>query len=50
MILSTMGDSGTECNITSTTASGGNATTGSEGGVSVGGTSAADDYDETADD
>jgi hypothetical protein len=50
MVLSAMGDSGTECNITSTTASGGNATTGSEEGVSVGGTGAADDYDETAND
>ena len=52
MALSAMGG-GTQGNITSssstTTAGGGNATTGSEEGVSVGGTSAADDYDETAD-
>jgi hypothetical protein len=52
MALKTMdgGGGGTQSNVTSTTASGGNATTGSEEGVSVGGTSAADDYDETADD
>jgi hypothetical protein len=51
MALNTMdgGGGGTQSNVTSTTASGGNATTGSEEGVSVGGTSAADDYDETAD-
>jgi hypothetical protein len=51
MALSAMG-SGTQGNITSsstTAAGGGNATTGGEEGVSVGGTSAADDYDETAD-
>jgi hypothetical protein len=50
MALSATGG-GTQGNITSstTTASGGNATTGGEEGVSVGGTSAADDYDETAD-
>ena len=51
MALSAMGG-GTQSNITgssTTTAGGGNATTGSEEGVSVGGTSAADDYDETAD-
>jgi hypothetical protein len=51
MALNTMdgGDGGIQSNVTSTTAGGGNATTGSEEGVSVGGTSAADDYDETAD-
>jgi hypothetical protein len=50
MALSAMGG-GTQGNITSSTATagGGNATTGGEEGVSVGGTSAADDYDETAD-
>jgi hypothetical protein len=54
MALSAMGGSGTEGNITSgTTAGGGNATTTTTGGdeaVSIGGTGAADDYDETADD
>jgi hypothetical protein len=55
MALSAMGDSGTECNITSssTAARGGNATTTTTGGdevVSMGGTGAADDYDETAED
>jgi hypothetical protein len=50
MALSTMGGGGTQGNVTSTTtAGGGNATTGGAEGVSVGGTSAADDYDETAD-
>ena len=51
MALSAMGGGGggTQGNITSSTAGGGNATTGGEEGVSVGGTSAADDYDETAD-
>lgn len=45
------GDGGTQGNITSSTAAGGaNATTGGEEGVSVGGTSTGDDYDETADD
>lgn len=54
MALSAMGGSGTEGNITSSTAAGGgNATTTTTGGeeaVSIGGTGAADDYDETADD
>jgi len=49
--LGAMGTGGTEGNMTSSSASsGGNATTtGGSEGVSVGGTSAADDYDETPD-
>jgi hypothetical protein len=53
MALGAMGGGGRgsiQGNITSSTAGGGgNATTGGGEGVSVGGTSAADDYDETAD-
>jgi hypothetical protein len=44
------GDGGMEDNISRATMTGDNGTTGGEGGVSVGGTSAADDYDGTADD
>jgi hypothetical protein len=44
------GDGGTQDNTSRATMTGGNGTTGGEGGVSVGGTSAADDYDGTADD
>jgi len=49
--LGSMGTGGTEGNMTSSSASsGGNSTTsGGSEGVSVGGTSAADDYDETPD-
>ena len=54
MALGAMGGGGggsIQGNVTSSTAGGGgNATTGGGEGVSVGGTSAADDYDETADD
>jgi hypothetical protein len=50
MALGSMGGGSIQDNITSSTAGGiGNATTGAGEGVSVGGTSAADDYDETAD-
>jgi predicted transcriptional regulator len=49
MALSSMGGV-TEENITASTAGIGNAATGGEEGVAVGGTSAADDYDDTSDD
>jgi hypothetical protein len=51
LALNALEGGGTQGNTTTaTTATGGNATTGGEDGISVGGTSAADDYDETADD
>jgi hypothetical protein len=50
LALNALKDGGTQGNTTTATAAGGNATAGDEDGISIGGTSAADDYDETADD
>lgn len=50
LALNALEDGGTQGNTTTATAAGGNATAGDEDGISIGGTSAADDYDETADD
>jgi hypothetical protein len=51
LALNALGGGSTQGNnVTTATTAGGNATAGGEDGISVGGTSAADDYDETADD
>jgi hypothetical protein len=50
LALNELGSEGTEGNMTTSTAASVNSTTGGEDGISVAGTSAADDYDETADD
>jgi hypothetical protein len=50
LALNALGSSDSQGNLTSATTADENATTGDENGVSVGGTSASDDYDETADD
>jgi hypothetical protein len=49
LALNALGGGSTQGNnVTTATTAGGNATAGGEDGISVGGTSAADDYDETA--
>jgi hypothetical protein len=50
LALNALETSDSQGNLTTATTADENSTTGAEDGVSVGGTSASDDYDETADD